>query len=107
MGLGRAQARQRRARAQACDGCLEAQPVIAPIVEADGVCVARQVTVMDVAPTISVLMSVYNGERYLSAAMDSILSQSFRDFELIVIDDGSKDSSPAILQDYAGRDPRV
>jgi glycosyltransferase involved in cell wall biosynthesis len=59
------------------------------------------------APTISVLMSVYNGERYLAAAMDSILSQTFRDFELIVIDDGSKDSSPAILQDYAKRDARV
>src|SRR5687768_645866 len=62
---------------------------------------------MENAPTISVLMSVYNGERYLAAAMDSILAQSFRDFELIVIDDGSKDSSPAILQDYARRDSRV
>ena len=58
-------------------------------------------------PTISVLMSVYNGERYLAAAMDSILGQTFRDFELIVIDDGSKDSSPAILRDYAERDARV
>jgi glycosyltransferase involved in cell wall biosynthesis len=58
-------------------------------------------------PVISVLMSVYNGERYLAPAMDSILAQTFRDFELIVIDDGSKDSSPAILQDYAKRDPRV
>jgi glycosyltransferase involved in cell wall biosynthesis len=58
-------------------------------------------------PTISVLMSVYNGERYLAAAMDSILAQTYRDFELIVIDDGSKDASPAILQDYAKRDPRV
>src|SRR5687767_5615511 len=58
-------------------------------------------------PTISVLMSVYNGERYLAPAMDSILAQMYRDFELIVIDDGSNDSSPAILQDYAKRDPRV
>jgi glycosyltransferase involved in cell wall biosynthesis len=58
-------------------------------------------------PTISVLMSVYNGERYLAAAMDSILAQTFRDFELIVIDDGSKDASPAILREYAKRDPRV
>ncbi len=51
-------------------------------------------------PKISVLMSVYNGEKYLAPAMDSILAQSFRDFELIVIDDGSKDSSPNILRDY-------
>jgi glycosyltransferase involved in cell wall biosynthesis len=61
----------------------------------------------DTAPAISVLMSVYNGERYLRAAMDSILGQTFRDFELIVIDDGSKDSSPDILRQYAQRDPRV
>src|SRR3712207_1346423 len=59
------------------------------------------------SPTISVLMSVYNGERYLAAAMDSILGQTFTDFELIVIDDGSKDSSPAILKGYAKRDTRV
>jgi glycosyltransferase involved in cell wall biosynthesis len=59
------------------------------------------------APVISVLMSVYNGEKYLAEAMDSILAQTFRDFELIVIDDGSKDSSPKMLQDYAKRDPRV
>jgi glycosyltransferase involved in cell wall biosynthesis len=62
---------------------------------------------MATPPTISVLMSVYNGERYLAAAMDSILAQTFGDFELIVIDDGSKDSSPAMLRDYAQRDPRV
>src|SRR5215218_237622 len=48
---------------------------------------------MERTPTISVLMSVYNGERYLAAAMDSILAQTFTDFELIVIDDGSNDSS--------------
>jgi glycosyltransferase involved in cell wall biosynthesis len=58
-------------------------------------------------PTISVLMSVYNGERYLAPAVDSILAQTYHDFELIVIDDGSKDSSPTILQEYAKRDPRV
>jgi glycosyltransferase involved in cell wall biosynthesis len=59
------------------------------------------------APTVSVLMSVYNGEPYLAAAMDSILAQSFRDFELVVIDDGSKDSSPSILREYEKSDPRV
>jgi glycosyltransferase involved in cell wall biosynthesis len=58
-------------------------------------------------PTISVLMSVYNGERYLAAALDSILAQTFRDFELILIDDGSKDASPGIVQDYAKRDSRI
>jgi glycosyltransferase involved in cell wall biosynthesis len=59
------------------------------------------------APTVSVLMSVYNGEQYLAAALDSILGQTFPDFELIVIDDGSSDRSFAILHDYAARDRRI
>jgi glycosyltransferase involved in cell wall biosynthesis len=58
-------------------------------------------------PTVSVLMAVYNGEQYVAAAMDSILAQTFRDFELVVIDDGSMDASPVILRGYAARDPRV
>jgi len=62
---------------------------------------------MHEAPAISVLMSVYNAERYLRAAVDSILAQTFSDFEFIIIDDGSADSSPNILLEYSGRDPRV
>ena len=58
-------------------------------------------------PTVSVLMSVYNGERYLRPAVESILAQTFADFEFVIIDDGSTDSSPAILREYAARDPRV
>lgn len=42
-------------------------------------------------PRVSVLMAVYNGERYLSAAMDSILGQTCDDFELLIVDDGSTD----------------
>jgi glycosyltransferase involved in cell wall biosynthesis len=56
-------------------------------------------------PTISVVMSIYNGERYLRPAIDSILSQTFRDFELILIDDGSKDSTVKIIREY--NDPRI
>lgn len=59
------------------------------------------------APTVSVLMSVYNGERYLRLAVESILAQMFDDFEFVIIDDGSTDASPAILREYAARDPRV
>lgn len=58
-------------------------------------------------PKVSVVMSVYNGERYLSEAVESILSQTFRDFEFIIIDDGSTDSSWAILTKYADQDQRV
>lgn len=51
-------------------------------------------------PKISVIMPVYNGEQYLETALDSLLSQSFQDWELIVIDDGSTDQTPEILSRY-------
>jgi glycosyltransferase involved in cell wall biosynthesis len=56
---------------------------------------------------ISVVMSVLNGSRTLPATLDSVLSQEGADFEFIVVDDGSSDSSPAILQEYAIRDQRL
>ena len=59
------------------------------------------------SPLVSVVMSVFNGERFLAEAVESILDQSFRDFEFIVIDDGSTDGSARILEGYARRDPRV
>ena len=58
-------------------------------------------------PKISIIVPVYNSEKYLCACIDSILSQSFRDFELILVDDGSRDSSPRICDDYAQKDGRV
>lgn len=54
---------------------------------------------------VSVVLCVHNGERFLSAAIDSILSQSFTDFELIIVDDGSTDRSSEIMTGY--RDPRI
>lgn len=54
---------------------------------------------------VTVLMSVYNGERYLKKAIDSILNQTFRDFEFLIINDGSSDSSAEILKGY--NDPRI
>jgi len=62
---------------------------------------------MDTSPTISVLMPVYNGGRFLEAALDSVLAQTFTDFELIAIDDGSRDGSSEVLARFAARDPRV
>lgn len=58
-------------------------------------------------PAISVIVPVYNTERYLRRCIDSILAQTFTDFELLLIDDGSTDTSPAICDEYAQRDPRV
>ncbi|MDQ4061967.1 MAG: glycosyltransferase [Pseudomonadota bacterium] len=58
-------------------------------------------------PSVSVLMSVYNGAPFLDAAIDSIRAQSFDDFEFIIIDDGSTDATPAILARHAVADPRI
>lgn len=51
-------------------------------------------------PLISVIMSVYNGSRFLRQAVDSILSQTYKDFEFIIIDDGSTDNSAKIIENY-------
>lgn len=56
-------------------------------------------------PKVSVVMPVYNGEKYLRTAIDSILKQSFTDFELIIINDGSSDTSSKIIESYS--DPRI
>ncbi len=58
-------------------------------------------------PTVSVLMPVYNGGRYLRPAVASVLAQTFADFELLAMDDGSSDDSAAVLNGYASADPRV
>lgn len=58
-------------------------------------------------PLLCVVMPVYNGEKFLAQAVESILAQTFRDFELIAIDDGSTDRSHDILAAYQQRDSRI
>jgi len=58
-------------------------------------------------PRITIGLPVYNGERYLRASIDSILDQTFPDFELIISDNASTDSTPDLCRHYAARDPRV
>ncbi|RPF70993.1 glycosyltransferase [Aurantiacibacter spongiae] len=58
-------------------------------------------------PALSVAMSVYDGERFLAPAIESVLAQSFADFEFLILDDGSGDATPAIIRDFAGRDSRI
>jgi glycosyltransferase involved in cell wall biosynthesis len=57
------------------------------------------------SPRVTVLMSVYNGEQYLREAIDSILNQTFTDFEFLIIDDSSTDNTNEILHSY--NDPRI
>lgn len=59
------------------------------------------------SPKISVIVPVYNSEQYLYKCIDSILSQTFTDFELILVNDGSKDGSGDICDEYAEKDNRV
>ena len=56
-------------------------------------------------PTVSVVMKVYNGERFLREAVDSVLAQTYPDFELVIIDDGSTDHSEEIIRSY--QDDRI
>ena len=59
------------------------------------------------APKVSVIVPVYKAEKYLRKCVDSILAQTFRDFEVLLVDDGSPDKSGEICDEYARKDPRV
>lgn len=56
---------------------------------------------------VSVIMPVYNTAAYLGQALESICNQTLRELQIIVVDDGSTDSSPEIIREYAARDPRI
>ena len=58
-------------------------------------------------PKISVIIPVYNAEKYLNKTLESILKQSLKDIEVICVDDGSTDSSVEIIQSFIKKDDRV
>lgn len=58
-------------------------------------------------PLVSVLMTTYNREKYLAAAIESVMASTYQNWELLVVDDQSKDKSVEIAQEYSKKDPRV
>ena len=62
---------------------------------------------MDSKTKLSVIIPVYGAEKYLHQCLDSILAQTFNDFEILLIDDGSKDNCPQIIDEYASKDSRI
>ena len=59
------------------------------------------------SPDISIIVPVYNSGKWLNRCIDSILAQTYADFEVLLINDGSTDNSPAICDEYAARDSRI
>lgn len=62
---------------------------------------------MDIKPLVSVLMTAYNRERYIREAIESVLSSTYANFELIIVDDGSSDNTLDIANDYGKKDNRI
>lgn len=59
------------------------------------------------APRFSILVPTYNHAHYLPAALDSLIAQTYADWEAVVVNDGSSDATPQVLADYAAREPRI
>ena len=58
-------------------------------------------------PLISVIMPIYNAEKYLKKAIDSILNQTYKNLEIIIVNDGSNDDTESIIQSYKEKDDRI
>ncbi|ORF43704.1 glycosyltransferase family 2 protein, partial [Gilliamella apicola] len=58
-------------------------------------------------PKLTVVVPVYNTEKYLRKCLDSLVNQTFKDIEILCINDGSEDNSHIILNEYAKKDPRI
>lgn len=62
---------------------------------------------MNAQPLISIVMPIFNGEKYLAGTLESVISQTYFNWEMILVDDGSTDTTPAIIDKYVSSDPRI
>ena len=62
---------------------------------------------LDNSPKVSVIIPIYNVEKYLRKCLDSVIQQTYRNLEIICIDDGSPDNCGAIIDEYAQKDKRI
>lgn len=63
--------------------------------------------IKSVTPKVSVIIPVYNVEPWIRRSLDSLVNQTLKDIEIVVIDDGSPDKCPEIIDEYAKKDPRI
>lgn len=68
---------------------------------------ANEVIDMEIKPLVSIVLPTYNGKKYIRESIDSILEQTFHDWELIIVEDCSKDKTPQIVDEYAMMDSRI
>lgn len=62
---------------------------------------------MNILDLVSIVTPIYNGERFISQTIESVIHQSYQNWEMLIIDDGSKDNSASIVKNYAEKDPRI
>ena len=60
-----------------------------------------------ILPLVTVAICTYNGEQYISDTLDSVLAQTYHNWEIVIVDDGSSDGTVAIIRRYAERDGRI
>ena len=58
-------------------------------------------------PLVSIITPCYNSGEYLPVVIDSVIAQTFNDWEMIIVDDGSTDNSRQVIEDYIAKDPRI
>lgn len=68
---------------------------------------SRLTNMHETSPLVSIIVPIFNAERYLRGCLDSIVNQSYQQLEILLVDDGSTDESPSICDEYAARDDRV